>query len=41
MPWTAQDAAAHNARVKGSKKLQKQWAEVANSVLAAELKKGQ
>jgi len=41
MPWTAQDAAAHNARVKGSKKLKKQWAEVAYSVLAAELKKGQ
>ena len=40
MPWTPQDAAAHNARIKGSKKLQKQWAKVANSVLAAELKKG-
>jgi hypothetical protein len=40
MPWTAQDAAAKNFRVKGSKKLQRQWAAVANKVLAAELADG-
>ena len=40
MLWTAKDAAAKNSRVKGSPKLQKQWAAVANRVLAAELKQG-
>jgi hypothetical protein len=40
MPWTPQQAAEHNSRVKGSPKLQKQWAAVANDVLARELQDG-
>lgn len=40
MPWTAEDSAAHNSRVKGSPKLQKLWAGTANGTLAHELAKG-
>lgn len=32
MPWTPEDAARHNKKAVG--RLAKQWAEVANSVLA-------
>ncbi len=33
MPWQAKDAAAHNSRLKGSKKLQKLWAATANKAV--------
>ena len=38
-PWTAQDAVAHNADLKGKPELQKLWADTANGTLAGYLKR--
>jgi hypothetical protein len=39
-PWTAKDAPAHNAALKGKAKLSKLWADTANGTLQSELAAG-
>jgi len=38
-PWTAKDAAGHNAAIKGKPELEKLWADTANGTLKSELAK--